>query len=173
MGASHPWWGKFTVSGGQMLEQSTHVFDLLRYFLGDVAYVSAYGIKDVSQEIADFEECTVCNLQFESGAVGNVTSTCVAQAQDNFAAELVGNDLYLKLSLDLKLRGQIGGKNIEYDGVEAGYYRQIEHFIQAVESNNQALVRSSYADAVKTLAVTIAANRSMETGQVEPVQNTT
>jgi len=173
MGASHPWWGKFTVSGGQMLEQSTHVFDLLRCFLGDVAYVSAYGVKDVSGSIADFEECTVCNLQFESGAVGNVTSTCVAQAQDNFAAELVGNDLYLKLSLDLKLRGKVDGENIKYDGVETGYYRQIEHFIQAVESNNQALVRSSYADAVKTLAVTIAANRSMETGQVEPVQNTT
>ena len=36
MGAGHPWWGKYEVSRGQMVEQTTHVFDLIRYFLGDV-----------------------------------------------------------------------------------------------------------------------------------------
>jgi len=170
MGASHPWWGKFALSGGQMLEQSTHVFDLLRYFLGDVGTVQAYGIKGVSGSIPDFEECTVCNLQFESGGVGNVTSTCVARSPGGFAAELVGDDLYLKLTLDLQLREQIGSESIEYDGTEAGYYRQIEHFIRAVESNDQGHIRSDYADALKTVALTIAANKSMETGQVEQVQ---
>ena len=169
MGANHPWWGKYEVSRGQMVEQTTHVFDLIRYFLGDVANVHAYGVKGVSEDIADFEECTVCNLQFESGAVGNITSTCVARAHDNFATELVGDDIYLKLTHDLGLRGQIGGEGIDYTGTEAGYFRQVEQFIKAVEANDQGLVRSSYADAVKTLAVTLAANRSLETGQVESV----
>ena len=85
MGAGHPWWGKFDVSRGQMVEQTTHVFDLIRYFLGDVVSAHAYGIKNVSDGIADFEECTVCNMQFESGAVGSITSTCVARAHENFA----------------------------------------------------------------------------------------
>ena len=31
------------------------------------------------------------------------------------------------------------------------------------------IVRSSYADAVKTLEVTLAANRSLETGQIESI----
>ena len=84
MGAGHPWWGKYEVSRGQMVEQTTHVFDLIRYFLGDVVSVHAYGIKGVSEGIADFEECTVCNMQFESGAVGSITSTCVARAHDNY-----------------------------------------------------------------------------------------
>ena len=170
MGAGHPWWGKFAISGGQMLEQSTHVFDLLRYFLGDVTEVQAFGRKNVSEEgIADFEECTVCNLRFATGAVGNVTSTCVARAFEGFAAELVGDDLYLKFMLDLKLRGSVGGEQIEYDGVESGYFRQVEQFMKAVETNDQSLIRSSYADAVKTLAVTLAANRSLETGKIEKV----
>lgn len=169
MGAGHPWWGKFAISGGQMLEQSTHVFDLLRYFLGDVKEVQAFGIKNVSKSIADFEECTVCNLHFANGAVGNVTSTCVASAPEGFAAELVGDNLYLKFTLDLKLRGSVEGKQIDYDGVEAGYFRQVEQFMQAIETNDQNLIRSSYADAVKTLAATLAANRSLETGQVENV----
>ena len=169
MGANHPWWGKYDVSRGEMVEQTTHVFDLIRYFLGDVVNVHAYGIKNVSDGIADFEECTVCNLQFESGAVGSITSTCVARAHDNFATELVGDDLYLKLTHDLGLRGQIAGEGIDYTGTEAGYFRQVEQFIKAVDANDQRLVLSSYADAIKTLAVTLAANRSLETGQVEQV----
>ena len=169
MGATHPWWGKFEVSLGQMVEQTTHVFDLIRYFLGDVESVHAYGIKGVSDGIADFEECTVCNLKFKNGAVGSITSTCVARAHENFATELVGDDVYLKLTHDLGLRGQIGGEGVDYTGSEAGYFRQVEQFIKAVEANDQGLVRSSYADAFKTLAVTLAANRSLETGQVEQV----
>ena len=169
MGANHPWWGKYEVSRGQMVEQTTHVFDLIRYFLGDVVSVHASGIKGVSEGIADFEECTVCNMQFESGAVGNITSTCVARAHDSFATELVGDDIYLKLTHDLGLRGQIGGEGIDYTGTEAGYFRQVEQFIKAVEANDQELVLSSYADAAKSLAVTLAANRSLETGQVESV----
>ena len=169
MGANHPWWGKYEVSRGQMVEQTTHVFDLIRYFLGDVVSVHAYGIKGVSDGIADFEECTVCNMQFESGAVGSITSTCVARAHDNFATELVGDDIYLKLTHDLGLRGQVGGEGIDFTGAEAGYFRQVNQFISAVDANDQGLVLSSYADAVKTLAVTLAANRSLETGQVEQV----
>ena len=169
MGASHPWWGKFEVSRGQMVEQTTHVFDLIRYFLGNVESVQAYGIKGVSDGIADFEECTVCNLKFKNGAVASITSTCVARAHDNFATELVGDDIYLKLTHDLGLRGQIGGEGIDFTGAEAGYFRQVEQFIKAVEANDQRLVRSSYEDALMTLAVTLAANRSLETGQVEQV----
>ncbi len=169
MGANHPWWGKYDVSRGQMVEQTTHVFDLIRYFLGDVTSVHASGIKGVSEGIADFEECTVCNIQFESGAVGSITSTCVARAHDNFATELVGDDIYLKLTHDLGLRGQISGEAIDYTGTEAGYFRQVEQFINAVAANDQGLVLSSYADAAKSLAVTLAANCSLETGQVEQV----
>ncbi len=169
MGANHPWWGKYDVSRGQMVEQTTHVFDLIRYFLGDVESVQAYGIKGVSDGIADFEECTVCNLKFQSGAVGSITSTCVARAHENFATELVGDDIYLKLTHDLGLRGQIGSEGIDYTGTEAGYFRQVEQFIKAVDANDQGLVLSSYTDAVKSLAVTLAANRSLETGQVEEI----
>jgi len=169
MGASHPWWGKFDISLGQMVEQTTHVFDLIRYFLGDVESVQAFGIKDVSGDIADFEECTVCNLKFSSGAVGSITSTCAARAHDHFATELIGNDIYLKLTHDLGLQGQIRGEGVAYNGEEAGYYRQVEQFIKAVEANDQNIVRSSYADAYKTLAVTLAANKSLETGYVENV----
>jgi len=168
MGPGHPWWGKFAVSGGQMLEQSTHVFDLLRHFIGDVEEVLAFGKGDIY--FADFEECTTCNMKFRSGAAGNVSSTCVARASGGFATELIGDDLYLRLEHDLKLQGNVEGNAVDYTGEESGYYRQIEHFIKAVKAGDQGLIKSDYADAVKTLAVTIAANESLKTGKIEKVQ---
>jgi len=169
MSPTHPWWGKFAVSGGQMLEQSTHLFDYLRYFAGDVAEVQAFGITGVSEGIADFEECTVCNLRFESGAVGNINSSCVSGSEDGFSAEFIGDDLYVKCVMDAKLRARVGGEEIEFEGEERGYFRQVEHFMKAVETKDQSLVRSDYDDALRTLAVTVAANRSLRSRSVEKV----
>ena len=170
MGAGHPWWGKAAVSGGQMLEQSTHVFDILRFFLGDVTHVQAWGHRGLANDVADFEQCTVCNLRFASGAIGTVTSTCAATAPEGFAAELVGRDLYLKLVFDNQLRGTVDGESVEFDGTESGYFRQVEQFLQAAAKRDQSLVRSSYGDAARTLATTVAANRSLVTGKVEEVE---
>lgn len=169
MGA-HPWWGKKAICGGQMLEQSTHVFDLLRYFLGEVEEVQAYGHRGLGEDIADFEDSTVCNLRFAGGAIGNVNSTCCANAPDGFAAEFSGRAFYLKLVMDTRLVAQIHGEPVEYQGQETGYFRQVEQFLQAVESGDQTLVRSSYEDAACTLAVTLAANRSLESGRPEKVE---
>jgi predicted dehydrogenase len=173
MGASHPWWGVRAKCGGQMLEQTTHVFDAARLFGGEVSHAHVLGrpsmAADDGRPIADFEDCTTCNLQFVSGATGNISSTYSARVPDGFALELIGPDTYLRLSYDLNLSGHIGGQEVVYEGQEAGYFRQVEQFLQAVRENDQNRVRSSYADAMKTLAITDAANRSLQTGQVERV----
>ena len=59
---------------------------------------------------------------------------------------------------------------IDYDGEESGYYRQVEQFIKAVEAGDQKSIRTNYADAAKSLAVTIAANKSLESGKIEKVE---
>jgi predicted dehydrogenase len=173
MGASHPWWGVRAKSGGQMLEQTTHVFDAARLFGGEVSSVHALGrpalAVDDGRPVADFEDCTTCNLRFASGAAGNISSTYSARVPDGFALELIGADCYLRLSYDLNLSGQIRGQEVSYQGQESGYFRQVEQFLEAVRHRDQSRVRSSYADALKTLAVTDAANRSLRTGQAEPV----
>jgi predicted dehydrogenase len=170
MPPSHPWWGKAAVSAGQLVEQSTHVFDWLRYFLGEIEAVQAFGHDGPDDTIADFEDSTSVNLRFASGAVGSVVSTCSARVRDGFMTELCGRDLYLRLAMDTHLSGYIDQEEIDFLGEERGYFRQIECFLAAVEAQDQSLVRSSYADAVNSLAVTLAANRSLETGKVETVE---
>ncbi len=42
-------------------------------------------------------------------------------------------------------------------------------FVQAVKSGKRAAIKSNYADALKTLAVTLAANQSAKTGKTVKV----
>ena len=78
--------------------------------------------------------------------------------------ELTGRDFYLKFVMDTSLTGEIDGKSVSFTGIEAGYFRQVEQFLEAAEARDQNKVRSSYADAKKTLALTLAANQSLQTG---------
>jgi predicted dehydrogenase len=169
MSPQHPWWGRKHISGGQLVEQSTHVFDLLRYYLGEVDAVHAFGHRGAAPEVADFDDSTTVNLRFRSGAVGSVVSSFIARAPEGFAVELCGRDLFLRIAMDNRLTGFMDGGPVDVTGEESGYLRQIEQFVRAVRENNQNFVRSSYEDATRTLAVTLAATRSLETGAVEPV----
>ena len=72
--------------------------------------------------------------------------------------------------MDTELTGYIGTEEFSFQGEERGYFRQVELFLAAVDANDQGLVRSSYADAVKSLSATLAANRSLYSGRVETVE---
>lgn len=169
MSASHPWWGQRAISGGQLIDQSTHVFDLLRLFMGEVESVHAFGHRGAAEDVADFEDSTTVNLRFKSGAVGSVVSTCIARAPEGYAVEFSGKDVFVRLLFDDQLTGWMDGEPLDYTGDEEGYRRQVEVFLRAVKEKNQNLIRSSFEDAVRTLAVTVAATRALETGAIEPV----
>ena len=52
-----PWWGVKEESGGQIVEMSTHQFDLIRHIAGEVERVVGYGSHEIVDEI-DFEDTT-------------------------------------------------------------------------------------------------------------------
>jgi predicted dehydrogenase len=170
MNAGHPWWGDGNRSGGQLVEQTTHIFDTLRYLLGEVAQMQAWGVNNVSATgIADFEECVTCNMRFTSGAIASVSSTCVASADEGMVIELIADDACLRITNDLVVSGIIAGKPVIYQGIERGYFRQMKSFYEAVDKHKQDMVLCDYADGVKTLAVTLAANVAMRHNQVVQV----
>lgn len=169
MPPSHPWWGKKKMSGGQIVEQSTHIFDWLRYFLGEAVETHSYGHRGGSEDIADFEDSSVCNVRFAGGAIASVHSTCCTKPLEMFTTELTGRAFHLKATMDTKLDGKIDDQTIEYTGTETGYHRQVAAFLKAVESGDQAAVRTDYENAVRSLAVTLAADRSLASGKPEKV----
>jgi len=57
------------MSGGQTVEQSTHIFDLARFFFGEVEKIFAAERKGLMREVENYnvEDASAVILLFESG----------------------------------------------------------------------------------------------------------
>lgn len=159
-----PWWRVAAQSGGQVLEQSTHILDLMRLLVGEVAEVAAVGHRGALGELTDFEDSTVVQMHFAGGAVGTLASTHTG-GLGRYQLTLLGCDLAIELdAAGNRVISRIDGRARESQGTEDGYFRQIETFVAACRAGDQSLVPTDYADAVRSLAVSVAVNRSLAAG---------
>ena len=56
------------------------------------------------------------------------------------------------------------GEEGEYTNAVSGYQREDDVFVQAIKTGDCSEIHSDYADGVRTLAVTVAANESAQAG---------
>ena len=95
------WWIKRTLSGGQIVEQAVHVLDLIRFFVGEVAEVSAYAnTTPPNAPGADVDGATAAILRFRSGAVGTVTAACCLAWKHLAGLDLHADDISLTIHED-------------------------------------------------------------------------
>lgn len=162
------WWRNQEQSGGQFVEQTTHVVDLLRYFCGEAEEVYAAFAQRVMHEQA--EDVTVADVgtvtvKMKNGMVANISNTCLLPV-----GHTTGLDLYTNLGV-IEVRSN-GMKTIEqhrtteYRSKDDPFQLENEAFIHAVRTGDASRILSNYADAAKTHALTMAANESAETGCV-------
>jgi len=160
------WWRVMKESGGQFVEQTTHIFDLARYLVGEIKQVAAFaalrGMKDTPN--MDVPDVGVSALEFESGAVGCVMNTCELSHGFKVGLTLISRDLVIEHN-----NGSVSVSTPEgqekYEASLSPVEREDEIFINAVKTGDTSQIRSSYADAVKTLAVTLAVNESWQSGK--------
>lgn len=155
-----PWWRVRAQSGGQVLEQSTHILDLMRFLVGEVREVTAAGHTGALSDLTDFEDSTVGLLRFDSGAVGTLASTHTG-GFGRYQLALCGRDLAVEIDA---AHNRVHSRDGDYQGDEDGYFRQVETFLAACAAGDQSLIPTDYADAVRSLAVSVAFNESMATG---------
>jgi len=161
------WWRVLAESGGQMVEQTTHIFDLARYLLGEAKSVHALARTGLMKGVENYtvHDASVTNILFASGAVASITSACMLNT-----GGYVGLDLYLKeqvLRLDSRnlTVEKPTGKEVFYLGNNPTLEEDTA-FIRAVQSGDPSGIRSPYSDAVKTLKLTLAATQSAIEGRV-------
>lgn len=163
------WYAERARSGGQIVEQSTHLIDLTRYLAGEVRGVYALGRAQTVPDRVDYEDVSSVTLDFADGAVGTVLSTC-AVWQFYWGCTIIARDVHLELVFDdWTLRGRVDGHPVEYRDTIGGYQEQINAFVRAVRTGDQSPIRCSYRDGLGTLATTLAAVRSLTTGRPEAV----
>lgn len=163
------WWRVMAESGGQMVEQTTHICDLSRLFAGEVETVyAAMALRALSDvEDLDVPDVGAAVLRYESGAIGTIQNTCMLSQGYTVGIHIIARDLVVQ---------QTGGmmKVITPDEVIEQHPKVNptiainSAFVEAVKTGDASGIKSPYSDAVKTLAISLAANKSDSTG--EPVQ---
>lgn len=165
------WWREQTGSGGQFVEQTTHIVDLLRFTAGEVEEVYASYANRVVHE--QFEGVSVADvgtvtMKLRSGALANISNTCVLPG----GVGQVGLSLYTDKGildwspdrLEVSMAGEKDTLRIE----DNPYRAENEAFIHALRTGDTSGILSDYGDALKTQRVTCAALESARTGK--PVQ---
>jgi myo-inositol 2-dehydrogenase / D-chiro-inositol 1-dehydrogenase len=164
-----PWWRKRDLSGGQVVEQTTHVFDLLRCLCGEIRRVFAVPLTGVLTDRVDghtIEDASCVTLEFASGAIGTVTSADFVEVEPACTIELHGDDAIARLSGWMARLEMIEpGRRTTIEAASDPRAELCRAFIRAVRTGDRSLIRSDYRDALQTLAVTLAVNHSMDTGR--------
>ncbi len=160
------WWRLMAESGGQIVEQTTHIVDLCRYLAGDIDTVySSFALRYLGDvEDIDITDVGAVALKFNSGAVGMICNACCLSPGGTAGVHLVLDDVWVEVGpRSLLVKDNEGSRTETF--VTEGHAQESEVFVEAVATNNQSIIRSDYADAVKSLAVSLAANKSAATGQ--------
>ena len=155
-----PWYRIEDKSGGQLVEQSTHILDLMAYLAGDIEKVNANMSLQVMNDIEniDIPDVTSVNATFKSGAVGHLDSS-FTQSDHRMGLEVLGRDFRVELN-GTTLTIIEKDKTTTYTSKVDFYEEQDRAFIEGVRTNNQDLILASYDEGLKTLVTSLAANRS-------------
>lgn len=159
------WWRRYDQGGGQLVEMTTHQVDLLRWVMGEVESVAAsysferlfkgeYGIT-----VPDSQSVL---LRFVSGASATITTSCAIGKAFMGSMDFVVRDAKVSVqgeAVTVTPEGQYTVPAASADKMTAD-----QAFVRAVATGDRSLLLSPYADGMKTAAVTLAANRSAESG---------
>lgn len=164
-------------SGGPVIDQAIHLFDLVRYLAGEITEVMAFETNVVrpKDDTCTIEDSSSTILRFENGATGAHLQSWVHDQEEGLVTVRTERD---RLTLDTagNLTGRVDGKSVSFAAPAAlaeknFHHLEMESFMAAVRSGDFSGIRSPYADALRSLQVSEAVNRSMATNQTVNVEH--
>lgn len=198
---SAPWWRVKSTSGGQLVEQTIHQLDILRYMLGepDTVYSVASRGYVTEEECPGYftDDLSTTLITFKSGVTCTLMTGCYSKNGASWDSKITFGGRSARLDYRL-CQSAIAYGIDQADVAEAvagviqgdGTQRRSEHevgvevksevdfgeicdrtFLDAVISGDASQIRSPYADGYRTTAFALACNESMQTGQPVKVQD--
>lgn len=185
-------------SGGHLMDQAIHTIDLLRYVVGEITAVHTFGNNVLRPKADDFtiEDTTISNMRFANGASGShIHSWAASKGRGELLIMGEGFSLSLQSHTPPYVRGFMGRPGSEQTPVDETFAQgpamgrtgkispqrrpedppdpphcgAMEAFLEAVSSGRRSAIRSTYLDGLRSLAVVLGMNRSIDTGQVETI----
>ena len=164
-----PWWSRRSGSGGQLVEQTTHLVDLARLLVGEIATVQALELTTPRQAWpeADVPTASAVLLRFASGAVGTVASSCVLDRRHDVGVQLVTEGCLVALreralsDHELRLETSDGERVVQTR--EDPIAREDRAFVDALQGAPERVL-VPYEEGLRTQAAVWAADLSAREG---------
>ncbi len=163
------WWSRREGSGGQVLEQTTHIFDLARLLVGEVDTVSAVEVTAPRQRFpgANAPTAASATLHFSSGAIGTISSTCILDWRHRVGLHLVAEGRVVEVCehalKDHELRVVTGDGEHVVRSPQDPIARENRNFLDALRGDAERVL-VPYEEALRTHALAWAADRSAREG---------
>jgi myo-inositol 2-dehydrogenase / D-chiro-inositol 1-dehydrogenase len=157
------WWLRRDGSGGQIVEQATHLVDLLRLLVGEPVWVAAHASADPDRDLSLVDPATAAMLRFDTGAFATLSSTCLLRRKQAASLALIGDGVFVEVREADTLISLGDTVEVVADG-GMSKERVDAEFCAAVRSGDPESVRVPYAEALRTHRVGDALDRSVRTG---------
>lgn len=164
-----PWWRDKSKSGGQVVEQVIHTYDLCRYLLGRPTSVYCRQDNLLHQGVEGYtvEDVSATVIEFESGALASIVGTNAAiPGKWQSAWDLVterrtvyfadGNHAVIHLT------DTPDPTQISVSSEKDGYRAETLDLLNAIESDSET--RCPMSEGAETLRLVLAADRSARRG---------
>lgn len=168
------WWPHRDRSGGQVVEQLTHVLDVARVLLGEAVEVYAAGAilttdpaegADVPPR-GDVDDATAATIRFASGTVATLAATSLLRTKHRAALHTFSDGLVLELT-EASLTVDDGERRDVVEPTEDPRDVVDREFVAAVRGERES-TRAPYEEALRTHRLACALAESARRG--EPVR---
>lgn len=158
------WWSARAGSGGQLVEQATHLIDCMRALVGEPVAVVAYAARIEGRDPDLVDPATAAVLSFDSGAVATLAATSLLHKKESAALVLVADGVAVEIGeSETVLRWADRFVRVPDDGVSK---RRVDaEFCDAVRRGDPTAVRVSYPEALRTHRVGCALAESARSGR--------
>jgi len=162
-----PWWRVQAGSGGQFVEMTTHIVDLLRFLCGEVREVyAAYSLQVMGEKVegTDVPDVGTVSLKLANGMVATISNTCLLPIGHHVGLDIYTDKGVLELRSDgLNVIAAEGSK--KHANVANPFFVEDEAFVHAVRTGDKSRILSDYEDSLRTHDITMAANESAVSGK--------
>lgn len=143
------WWRRRSGSGGQMVEQATHLFDLARHLVGEARVVSASDGRFGRPEAPDVAGVSAATLRFDGGALGVFAASNVLEVNAFVHLRLICDGVAVTITRE-GVAIDDGRERREVRLLEDPFERQARAFLGAVRRGDPDGPLCTYADALRT-----------------------
>ena len=169
-GSPRGWWVRREKSGGQAVEQTTHVFDLARHLFGPARRVYAAGLTGIipPDGVRNIEDASAATIEFAGGVVAVVASACYLQVGQNVPAglDVFCRDANIRYQRRSSLTVTTAAGSTTWRTQNNSEHDMLDDFLAAVSARAPQAVRCPYAQGVDAVELSLATNRALDGGGV-------